>query len=340
MRYVIVYSLIMFLTACSGLEPFAEKNFKPIDTEPPVAVSIISIGQDCVQINTNESAFLKELVISSLEIDSIEEIDSGFIINTVEPMEMAAEYRVSGMLEDKVGNTSRFINSIYGLNPNPAELQISEFVPQGSTSHPDFTELLVTKAGNLAGLTIYDGMEQEFRSRIVLPDCEAALDDYILIHWKPQGIAVEINETASKSESGGIDAHAEAWDYWVPESSGLSGNNGAVCVYTTPGSGDMMDAAIYSNRTSASDTKYGGFGSASMRDLANAVHDSGLWEFSGEVPLPEECINPDDSTATRSICRRPAESSEQVLNGKHSWYITATSGATRGYANSTEEYAP
>jgi hypothetical protein len=107
-----------------------------------------------------------------------------------------------------------------------------------------------------------------------------------------------------------------------------------ISVYDKP-NGTLIDAVIYSNRTSASDRKYRGFGSTEMMLKADEIHAEGGWRAGGEAIAPEDAINPDDSTSTRSICR---SSSSSDTNSKDDWHITPTRGATFGHANNDDIY--
>ncbi len=114
----------------------------------------------------------------------------------------------------------------------------------------------------MAGLTFYNGCSAEYDEKYVFPSMEVSEGDYIIIHAKPEGLPDEITETDVKDESGGKDCHDNAYDIWPSSFSGLSGNNGTLSVYTGPG-GSLIDAFLYSNRTSSSDESYRGFGSTS-----------------------------------------------------------------------------
>ena len=67
------------------------------------------------------------------------------------------------------------------------------------------------------------------------------------------------------------------------------------------------------------------------------IADEGGWTFSGALIAPEDCVNPDDSTATRSICR---DSSFTDTDDKSDWHIVPTSSSTFGSINSDEIYIP
>jgi hypothetical protein len=233
-----------------------------------------------------------------------------------------------------------FLLPFYGFNAELPGIIINEFTTQGSTTHPDIVELLVTAGGNTAGLWIVEGTTDFPEQGICLPGCRIAEDDYILIHFKPQGIPEEVDETGSElTVSGGQDASDNARDFWVERGSGLSGNNGVIAVYSAPG-GALIDGVLYSNRTSESDENYFGFGSIRMLEKALQLHAQKGWigtAENGYRPMPEDAINPEDSTATRSICRMSIPGD---TNDKEDWHIVPTSSSTFGEINNDDIYTP
>jgi len=228
------------------------------------------------------------------------------------------------------------ISNVYGYNGHLPDIVINEFTTQGSKSRPDIVELYVKSSGNIGGLTLYEGSMSDWESRKILPAVEVTADSYILIHFRPQGIEAEIDETTSTSSSGGISAHDQAWDFWVEEGNGLSGNNGALVLASSP-QGVILDAVIYSNRTSSSDDKHRGFGNARNLLRAEEIHAAMAWESAEGDIRPEDAINPENSTATRSMCRG---SDSEDTNRKEDWHIVPTSTASFGEKNSDEEHEP
>ncbi len=245
-----------------------------------------------------------------------------------------APYFIESTVEDKTGNRTRFITQFYGFNPRVPKVVINEFITQGSGSHPDILELFVLEDGNLSGMCIVEGTTGYWSDRCILPSTDVTAGDFILVHFKPDGISAEINETTDRSASGGKDVSPAAWDYWVMGGNGLSGNNGVLTVYEKP-EGRLLDGVLYSNRSSSSDQKYRGFGSKKMMQKADELYSEGGWKTGGSLIAPEDGVNPDDSTATRSICR---SSTHQDTDSSADWHIVPTRGATFGGENSDEVY--
>ena len=243
-------------------------------------------------------------------------------------------YTVTIEVQDSSGNSKEVTAQFYGYNSAVASVHINEFTTRGSGTHPDTVELYVVQEGTIGGITLYEGTATQWESRKILPSVVLPTGSYILVHFKPDGIAVEIDETADSAASGGKDAHPDAWDFWVRGESGLSGNNGALTLYNAP-DGTPLDAALYTNRTSASDTNYRGFGSAKFMQQVDEIVNSGEWTVPGALARPEDLIYSDNSTATRSLNR---SSTSADTNAATDWHTVPTSGYTFGEVNSDEKY--
>ncbi len=247
-----------------------------------------------------------------------------------------AEYRLEVTVEDAAGNSTALITRFFGFNPEVPRLLVNELTPRGSADHPDLVELKVLSDGDLAGVTLYQGTASDWTDRIVFPTCRVRSGEYILLHFRPQGTPEERDETGPRDASGGADASPTALDFWVRGGQGLGGNNGVVALYDRPG-GEILDAILYSNRASDSDSAYGGFGSASTLARARELAEHGGWIAAAGSVRPEDAVSPEGSTATRSIARGRAGVD---TNTRDDWHITPTRGATWGTANTDERYAP
>jgi hypothetical protein len=245
------------------------------------------------------------------------------------------EHALEAQVADKAGNHLRFVATFYGLNKAVPAMLINEFTTQGSGSHPDIVEIRILTNGNLAGSCIYEGVPGNWEQFFTFPDLNVEAGDFVVVHFKPQGIPEEINEVLRKDSSGGHDTSDGAWDFWVREGTGLSGNNGAITLCENP-IGGIIDAVLYSNRTSTSDDRYRGFGSRAVAERADFLVTRDAWEADGQV-RPEDAVNPDDSTATRSMAR---STSGLDTNCRDDWHITPTRGLTPGAENTDEVYRP
>jgi len=267
---------------------------------------------------------------------SIGEDGKSVVVRLSEVGEPGSAYAVSGTVSDAAGNLSSFVLPYWGFNPNPPVMLINELLTEGSTTHPDAVEFFVSAGGECAGLAFFVGVPADHDLRFVFPPMTVETGEFIILHLKPQGLPLEIDETVDMTASGGLDASAVAWDLWYRGGDGaLSGANGALSLCASP-NGTMIDAVPYSERTVDSDTKYGGFGTAALRDRVAAIVLAGGWDAS-EPPRPEDCARSTGTTSTRTICR---SSSGGDSDTGIDWHVVPTKGSTLGLPNSDEVYVP
>ncbi len=314
---------LVFLALLSSCSPLpAEKKPNQGTASPPMVQEVSNRSPDLVtltfdkEISADPSNFM---IVPEIGINSVECQGHTVQVYPSQPLAAGEEYFIKGTVRDARSNSTSFGVTFFGFNPDMPHLVINEFTTNGSGKHPDTVELFVKKGGNAAGITLFGGTKTTFQDKYILPSFTAETGDYILIHLKPQ----------STEESGNT-----VREFWVQEGYGLSGNNGAVTLYTNP-YGELMDAAIYTNRTSESDENYRGFGSTKFMLQAEEIASSGHWNIAGDEIAPEDCIWSGNSTATRSICR---SSSSKDTDSKEDWHTVPTSKYSFGRENSDEIY--
>ncbi len=246
------------------------------------------------------------------------------------------EYRLEATASDGRGNSTSFLAGFYGFNPRVPRVIVNELTPRGSSDHPDLLELKTLSDGDMGGLVLYVGTPSSFDARLVFPSFDVRQGAFIVVHCRPTGDPAEVDESGDIGASGGIDASPSARDFWLRGCAGLGGNNGVVTIYERPG-GPMLDGLLYSNRTSDSDERYRGFGGAAVLERAEELVRDGGWRIAGSRVSPEDAIDPDGSTATRSICR---SSTSVDTDGRGDWHIVPTRGASFGAENRDEAYEP
>lgn len=326
-----------FFSACGPIPDY--RGFASGDVSPPVfsGVSPLSPSRILLSFDTPVSVSSDGFSLRpGLGGVSASSEGSSVFLTLAEDQIPGMRYRIEGFVRDASGNSMSFMADFYGFNPDLPRVLINEFTTQGSSTHPDLVEFRVLEGGNLAGMAFFQGLKEDFEALFVFPPLAVEAGDFVLLHCKPQGLSVEIDETNSKAESGGYDASESAWDFWLSGGKGLSGNNGVLSLYENPG-GEIMDAVLYSNRTSQSDTDYRGFGSSSLRAQAERLAELSAWVCSGEEIKPEDAVNPAGSTATRSICRGSGGSD---TDSARDWHIVPTGKYSFGRENSDEVYEP
>ena len=94
---------------------------------------------------------------------------------------------------------------------------------------------------------------------------------------------------------------------------------------------------LYTTRRYDPESSLRGFGLASQLEIFEEVVASGAWEIVGADVIPEDGIEPKDSTATRSLNRNTdGRDTDTALD----WHIGPTSSASPGYTNTEEVYQP
>ena len=307
------------------------------DLEPPFVTSIDLVDETTLKVTFDEPVTATgpevhgDQALGAIDWSVTDAVATFVFENGAAP---GFESYVEAQVEDNAGNNLRFLARFYGRNDNLPDVLLNEITTQGSSSRPDIVELVVLSDGDLAGLTVTEGTPTNWEQRMVFPEVLVEAGDYVVVHFRPDDTAEEIDEITDRTASGGKSASDEGWDFWVPEGSGLSGNNGVISLTRDP-FGGYMDAFLYSNRTSASDTNYAGFGSRDVMERANEIVEAGMWQIAGDTVAPEDAVNPEPSTATRSMAR---SSSSADTDSKSDWHITPTSGISPGLPNTDEEY--
>jgi hypothetical protein len=307
------------------------------DLTPPAVLSSAATAPGSVEIGFSEPVTLVAgsfLCSPPLELTAWHTAAEKLVLE-VGPQVPGERYLLELTVEDGPGNGATIIAPIYGYNPEVPAVLVNELTVRGSSTHPDIVELRVGSRGNMGGLVLYDGTPGSWTTRLVFPALAVEAGDFLLAHFKPEGIPAEVDESADRAASGGLDASVAAWDFWVTGSTGLNGNNGVIALYARIG-GPVLDAILYSNRTLTSDTTYGGFGTAETQARATEIVRAGGWRAGGATVTPEDAASPESSTSTRSMCRRRGLDNDT----RGDWYIVPTRGATFGAENLDEEYVP
>ena len=336
---LVVFLALIAPVACTPLPqfPFAANA----DLAPPRIVKLgfrgpaqLSVGFD-EQCQLVAGSLLRGETLRETEVDVAYTSVHELLFSFSPSPDPSSEHSIEAQVADPAGNNLRFVTRFYGLNELLPAMIINEFTTQGSGTHPDLVEIRALTDGNLAGSCIYEGVPGDWDQRLVFPNVGVSAGDFIVVHFKPLGLPEEEDELIRPDESGGYDASPEAWDFWVPQGTGLSGNNGVLTLCENP-IGGIIDGVLYSNRTSDSDDRYRGFGSTTVMERADYLVAEGAWSANGLV-RPEDAVDPEDSTATRSIARG---SDGSDTNHRDDWHITPTRGLTPGSENSDGVYVP
>lgn len=337
--FALAIALAIALAAC--VPRAVPAVFTPGDMRPPAVTTWGPVGSRSLIINFDEElADIMPGVTSSpgAPVAGCRLGGDGrsLVVDLGSDQEPGASYAVSGIVADASGNQSSFVLPYWGHNPDPPRMLCNELLTEGTSTHPDAIEFYVAAGGQCAGLAFFVGTPESFDLRYIFPRLVVAAGDFIVLHLKPQGLETEVDECLDKAAAAGLDATAGAWDLWYRGGNGaLSGKNGALSLCVSP-NGGFLDAVLYSERTAESDTAYGGFGSAALRDRVALIVAADAWQ-APDPPRPEDCARSTGTTSTRTICR--SSSSGDTGTGAD-WHIVPTKGSSLGLANSDAVYVP
>ena len=339
MRQLLLCSVstgLIFMVSCGPVPD--PRGAPPADLHPPVILSVCSTGTSEISITFDEEAVLSAATVKITPALFVSEtIPQGTsVLVRSEAQTPGLVYTLEAEAQDASGNVASFMAEFYGFNPRVPLLLLNELTPRGTTDHPDLVEIKVMSAGDMGGVVLYQGTPGSFDDRLVFPSFSVGPGSFIVIHFKPSGDAAEVNETADTRLSGGVDCSPLAFDFWVAGGQGLGGNNGVLSVYQRPG-GKVIDGILYSNRTSTSDERYLGFGSAATLARAEEIVRDGGWRIAGQRVSPEDALSPEGSTSTRSLCRSSASADTDTAED---WHVVPTRKSTFGSENSDEVYVP
>jgi hypothetical protein len=322
----------------AGCGPVPDSRSAEVDLCPPLVQAVDAAGPGEIRIVFDEDAWLvqeKTRISPSLAVAEVTEAAREIVIRA-ETQVPGRAYTLEAEARDARGNSASFLAEFYGWNPRVPRVLINEFTPRGSGNHPDLVELKVCSDGDMGGVVLYLGTPESFDERLVFPSFAVNRGSFIVVHCKPTGDPVEVDETTDRSASGGLDATDGAFDFWIPGATGLPGNNGVFSLYERPG-GALLDGVLYSNRSSQSDARYRGFGSTQMLTRAEELVKDGGWKPAGARILPEDGVSPEGSTGTRSVGR---SSTSADTDSMEDWHVVPTRKASFGAENSDEVYTP
>ena len=289
------------------------------DHQGPVLMETRATGTHTATYRFDEMIFCSpddfRIGSDDTSIQSVTTFEEELKITFTHPLVPGSRIVVEGRVSDQFGNTLTFSCGVWGFNARVPEVLINEFTTKGSSTNPDRVELLVLSDGNLAGLTLYDGLSESFDSECILPSYEVKKGDRLIIEYSEH-----------------LRQEHQIEFYGGPI--GLGANNGVITLYDSP-DGSIIDAVLYSNRTSASDTTYGGFGTSKVQQRALFLEESGQWD--AKPIVPEAGIDSTHSTATRSFCR--TEDAPDT-DSRNDWHVVPTSKASFGYPNSPDIHEP
>lgn len=331
MKKYITGIIIALLISCNTQEIID----KVTDITPPKLLNIKSISSTSIFIESNEKIALNTNDFVSNDGFSIKKVlkgENSLTIEFNETMEVGKEYTSEFKITDTNNNYLSFIVNYYGFNENVPNILINEFVNKGSDSNPDKIELYILENGNMGGITIYSGVRNNFDTKYIFPNIEVNKGDYIVVRSTSKKYLLEYTETDNldidydkKFVSGVRDIRTDSLK--------LSSTNGVISIYTNP-YGDIIDSVIYTKNLNDPDKRYRNFGLRKVLERVDYISEKNQWLAISDIIYPEDVINIDNSTTTRSVNRINFVDT----NTSEDWIICNTNESTFGFENSNNSY--
>jgi hypothetical protein len=271
-----------------------------------------------------------------LHIEEVKDGSSTVLVTLLENGLPGRRYTFEAMVKDARGNTTSFLYHFYGFNPRVPALLINEFITTSSTTVFTRMEIAVRSDGNMGGVTFFEGTKSYADKTFVFPSFEVKKDDYIVLHFKPDGLPGEIDETEDKTAATGKGASPTAFDFWAQGTGNLSKENDVLTLYSNP-EGRLLDGVLYTIKEYEEGMKYNGFGTSLMLNKAKELVADGGWKIAGDELYPRDGVNPKGATSTRSLCRSGDFGDTDCAED---WHIVPTGKASFGKPNSDERYTP
>lgn len=312
----------LLLCACSGCKAVITHGINVLegkDRTPPNLRRLYASSATTVEVVFDEPVTLAANN-TSFSVSSYQNVLKFTFPTILPPGETAT---VSGAASDLAGNKTMFSGTVYGYNSRTPSLLITEITTTGTTKNPDRTEILVQSDGNLAGVSLYDGIRSDFIGSFIFPSVEVRTGDYIVVYWTA--------EEAPVSTTQGV-LHFSTLSATNP-----SQYNGMQALYNEPSlQAELIDCVIYANHEGSA---FSMFGTKDHLLRAGTALTLGHWKQKEGVTEPSGlyCVNSRRTTATRSICRLfPYHDTDTAED----WYICKTGGITFGADNTSEAYEP
>jgi hypothetical protein len=330
---------ILLLASCADE---SWENLLLFDSEslrPPQLERVSGVEADVLEARFDKAAWVEEGSLSAdpdLEVIAVEDGSPVVRITLARAAEAGKRYTLKMTVRDEGGNTCAFLYQFYGYNPRIPDVRINELIVNTPSSTVyNQVELAVFSAGDMAGVTLFEGTKSYADKTFTFPSLEVLPGDFILVHFNTSEAAGEINETdGDKSRASGKGASAAAWDFWAPGTGNLTKDNDVISLYTNP-EGDIIDGILYTSKTYSEGVKYNGFGTSLMLNKASELVADGGWNIQGTEPFPEDGFNPTGATSTRTICR---DSLFTDSDSARDWHIVPSGKRSPGAVNSDEVY--
>ena len=239
------------------------------------------------------------------------------------------------LVEDAARNSLNVIVPFRTRNDRMPMLVLNELRTEYSRPRVEFIEFLVLKSGNMGAMRLFISGNSLTEPIYEFPPAEVRAGEYILLHLRSieDGTVDETGSNLNLASAPG--AQAGVRDFWVNRTTKPLHKTSALWLMDQDDV--ILDALVLSE--SPED-----WGKNNTVDAAKFLAGKGAWlPRSGSVTDSEwipghiDAVSTRGATLTRTICR---DESVPPMRRAGVWYVTATSNATPGEANSARRHSP
>ncbi|MDR2149933.1 MAG: hypothetical protein LBO67_03790 [Spirochaetaceae bacterium] len=335
-KHPVIFLLILFFAlytvcSCSSGRTVTEV-LGSIGLSSQVPLFLDSKAVSATKLNFQFSLPVKVLTVNVEPNYAVESVKEGEIIevNFVEALPEGERLIVDVVVEDDQKNTLNVVVPIRARNDQIPAFTITEVRTEYSKPKVEFIEIKTKSSGNLGALRLFAAVHSMEKPLFEFPPVEVSAGEYIVVHLRSleEGL---VNETgADRNAAKGTEALDDVRDFWVPGKTKALRKTDAI--FFMDQNNKIIDAVLLSETAGTSWAK------AQMNTAAELFAQQGAWLGSGgygKIPIPNDALISKSTTTTRSICRDETKSD---TNRAADWYITKSSNATPGKANSIKRY--
>jgi hypothetical protein len=291
-----------------------------------------AVSEDEIEFVFSAPVTVKSLVFQpELAVASIEN-GSTVRVKLEESPQPGLQITADILAEDANRNTINVIVPLRTRNNRMPRLVINELCTEYTKPKTEFIEFRTLSAGNLGGMRVFI-LGNSNASKLTIHEfagVEVKANEYITLHLRTVEEEAKNEYGEDLSESGGKNASDTARDFWLPGNTKLI-QTAASVVYVLDQDDKVLDAVMISKEPGTWWQK------DYFAEAAEFLLKEGAWKSAnGKAAGPADAVNSSTTTNTRTICRDETVEDSQTAAD---WYITATSNATPGKANSEKRYS-
>jgi hypothetical protein len=242
-----------------------------------------------------------------------------------ESLDEGKSFTADIQIKDSSGKSHNHIIPFSARNDRMPALVFNELRTEYTKDKPEFVEFLTLGPGNMGGMKFFISYHSLSEPVYVFPQTEVKAGEYVVLHLRTPDESC-IDEIGSDlTLSGGIDAHSEARDLWLPVSTKILHKTDVLWLMDQDDK--IIDALVLCEKPTD-------WGKNNSTAAAEFLGRNGAWFPSVD---PAAAVISSGTTNTRTICRD--ETIPHSLRADN-WYIAATSNATPGKPNSSKRYTP